>query len=304
MRYLFEKIGRRQGVKKVFLLLLFFIPYVGMAQTDMNLSHKYEGRVNYNPAAAGVDPTAIHLSAYFREQWVGFNRAPSTQVINMENYFRKYNSGAGLVFIKDEVGFSKSLNFKFSYAYHLRLNHESYLSMGLALGILHNSSDERNFNPEDPEDPTISYLLEKETIADFDVGLEYHWKSLTAGGAVAHITKGKNDTEITPHYYVYANYAMNLDEDWQLTPTLFTAINHRMRIYEVCLNTEYRNKISAGLAYRVSDRFYSDAVVAMLGVTLSDYVRVGYSYDFTVGQSSSDITGAHELVMSFRIRKK
>lgn len=275
-----------------------------MAQTDMNLSHKYLGRINYNPAAAGIDPTAVNLSAYFREQWIGFDRAPSTQVINVENYFRKYNSGAGLVFIKDEIGFSKSLNFKFSYSYHLKLNQYSYLSLGLSLGVIHNSSDERNFNPEDPDDPTITYLLEKETIADFDVGLEYHWNSLTVGAAAAHITKGKNDKEVTPHYYAYVNYAMNLDEDWQLTPTVFTAINHRVRIYEVCANTEYRNKINAGLAYRLSEHFYSDAVVAMLGVTLSDYVRVGYSYDFTVGQSSSDITGAHELVMSFRIKKK
>lgn len=292
-------------MQRIFFILYFFliIPCV-MAQTDISLSHRYKARMNFNPAAVGADPSAINLKAFFREQWVGFERAPSTQVINVDNYFRKYNSGAGVVLLKDELGFSKSFNAKFLYAYHLKLNNKSFISLGLALGMIHNSSDERNFNPEDPDDPTITYLVEKETMADFDVGIEYHWTSLCIGLSASHITKGKNDKEVTPHYYVYANYAINIDEDWQLTPNFFAAINKRTRIYEGALLTEYRSKIDGGLAYRMSEQFYSDAIVAMLGVTLSDYVHLGYSYDFTIGQSSSDITGAHELMMTFRIRKK
>lgn len=275
----------------------------GKAQTDINLSHLYIGRINYNPSAAGVDPETINLNAYFREQWIGFDRAPSTQVINIDNYFNKYRSGAGLVLINDEIGFSKSFNLKASYAYHIKLNADSYLSLGLALGIIHNSSDERNFNAEDPDDPEITYMIEKETLADFDVGAEYHWKNLCAGFSAAHITKGKDDANVTPHYYAYVNYAMNVNEDWQVAPTLFTAINQRSRLYEVCTIVEYRHKINAGVAYRMSEKFSSDAIVGLLGIVVSDYVRVGYSYDFTTGVARNDVTGAHELVMSFRINK-
>lgn len=279
------------------------ITTITKGQTDVNISHRYQGRLNFNPAAAGEDPSAIVLKAYFREQWMGFDRAPSTQVINVDNYFNKYNSGAGLIFIKDEIGFSKSLNLKFAYAYHLKLNQKSWIYLGLALGMIHNSSDERNFNPEDPNDPSISYLLEKETIADFDVGVEYHWTDLTLGLSASHITKGKNDAKITPHYYGYAHYGMNINEDWRLTPSVFVAINNKVRIYEIGAITEYRSKISAGLVYRLSESFYSDAFVGLLGITLSEYVSLGYSYDFTVGQSASDITGAHELMLSFRMKK-
>lgn len=291
---------------RLFFTFLFFVLWTGSSwgQTDVNISHRYIGRINYNPAAAGEDPSAVSLRAFFREQWIGFDRAPSTQLVNVENYFQKYNSGGGLVFIKDEIGFSKSINFKASYAYHIKLNPESYISLGLSLGVIHNSSDERNFNPEDPNDPTITWILEKETMADFDIGMEYHWTSLNIGFSAAHITKGKNDPEVTPHYYGYANYAMNLDEDWRLTPSLFAAINKKIRIYEGCAIAEYRSKINFGLAYRVSERFYADAIVGLLGITVSDYVSLAYSYDFTLGKSGSDITGAHELVMSFRIKKK
>lgn len=280
------------------------VTLTGRGQTDVNISHRYLGRINYNPAATGSDPDAIHLQAFFREQWIGFDRAPSTQVINIENYFRKYNSGGGIVFLKDEIGFSKSVNFKATYAYHVKLNHNSYVSLGLSLGLIHNNSDGRNFNPEDPDDPNITYLVEKETMADFDVGIEYHWKSLNVGIAVSHITKSKNDKNITPHTYGYVNYAMNVDEDWRVTPSLFAAVNHKSRIYEMCVQTEYRSKINVGVAYRVSERLASEAVIGLLGITVSDYVRVGYSYDFTIGQSSADVTGAHELMMSFRMKKK
>lgn len=272
-------------------------------QTDVNLSHRYLGRLCYNPAAAGEDPTTVNLRAFFREQWIGFDRAPSTQAVTADNYFGKYNSGIGIVFVKDEIGFSKSINFKGSYAYHLKLNDNSYVALGLAVGVIYNSSDERNFNPEDPEDPEITYMLEKETIADFDVGVEYHWKSLNVGLAAAHITKGKNNPKVTPHYYAYGNYGMNLTEDWRLTPSLFAAINKKTRIYEIAATTEYRNKINLGLAYRVSERFVADAIIGLLGVIVSDYVSLNYSYDFTIGQSRSDVTGAHELMMAFRIKK-
>lgn len=291
---------------RIFYTILWLMLLAGhvCGQTDVNISHRFIGRMNYNPAATGSDPAAVNLKAFFREQWVGFDRAPSTQIINVDNYFRKYRSGGGIVFIKDEIGYSKSLNFKVSYSYHLQLAPESYVSLGLALGLIHNNSDERNFRPEDLEDPTLTYLVEKETMADFDVGAEYHWQNLCVGFSVAHLTKGKNDPKVTPHYYGYVNYAMNLDEDWRLTPNVFAAVNNRSRIYEVGALTEYREKINLGLMYRVSERFFSDAVIGLLGVTVSDYVSLAYSYDFTIGQSGSDITGAHELVMAFRIKKK
>lgn len=272
-------------------------------QTDVSLSHKFFGRLCYNPAAAGEDPSTVNLRAFFREQWIGFERAPSTQAISLDNYFAKYHSGTGIVFIKDEIGFSKTLNFKISYSYHLRLNDASYIALGLGAGLIHYSSDERNFTLEDPDDPQITYVIEKETIADFDAGLEYRWKGLSAGFAATHITKSKNNPRLTPHYYGYVNYAMNLTEDWQLTPSVYAAINKRTRVYEICAITEYRSKINVGLAYRVSERFVADAFIGLLGIVVSDYVSLKYSYDFTIGRSKSDVTGAHELVMAFRIKK-
>lgn len=273
------------------------------AQTDISLSHKFSGRLCYNPAAAGEDPAAVNLRAFFREQWIGFERAPSTQAINLDNYFTKYKSGAGLVFIKDEIGFSKTLNVKGAYSYHLHLNETSYIALGLGVGLVHYSSDERNFTADDPDDPQITYMIEKETMADFDVGLEYCRKGLSIGFAATHITKGKNNPRLTPHYYAYVHYAMNVTEDWQLAPAVYAAINNRTRVCEISAVTEYRSKVNAGLAYRVSERFVADAFIGLLGVVVSDYVSVKYSYDFTVGRSKSDVTGAHELVMAFRIQK-
>lgn len=272
-------------------------------QTDVNLSHRYLGRLLYNPSVAGEDSASVAINAFFREQWIGFDRAPSTQLITVDNLFNRYNSGVGVVFVKDEIGFSKTINCKASYSYHVRLTRDSYLAMGLAAGIIHNSSDESNFNPEDPNDPDITYMIEKETIADFDLGFDYRWRELNIGFAVSHITKGNRNSKITPHWYMYVNYDMNVTENWRITPTVFAAINEKSRVYEPGFRAEYRNRLNVGMAYRISENFYSDAVVGLLGIILNDYVRLNYSYDFTVGRSSSDVTGAHELMLAFRIRK-
>lgn len=289
---------------KIFIVVVFLLLALqGKAQTDVNISQHYLGRMNFNPAATGVDPDAVNLRAFFREQWMGFDRAPSTQIINIDNYFKKYNSGAGLIFINDKIGFSKNMNFKLSYAYKFRLNPESYVSLGMSLGLIHNYSDERDFRPEHENDPDITYMVSKETLADFDIGAEYYWRELNVGFSISHITKGKEDKKVTPHYYAYANYGMNLDEDWRLTPSLFMALNHKSRLYELGAISEYRSKFNFGMMYRANEKFRPEALIGILGLYISDYASVGYSYDFTIGQEKPNASGAHELFMSFRIEK-
>lgn len=290
---------------KIFIMIAGFwvLALQGVAQTDVNISQHYLGRMNYNPAATGEDPDAVNLRTFFREQWMGFDRAPSTQIVNIDNYFQKYNSGAGLILINDKIGFSKNINFKLSYSYRLQLSPESFVSLGMALGLIHNYSDERDFRPEHENDPDITYMVTKETLADFDVGAEYHWRGLNVGFSISHITKGKDDKEVTPHYYGYVNYAMNLDEDWRLTPSLFSTLNHKSRLYEIGAISEFRNKFNFGMMYRADEKFKSEALVGILGLFISDYASIGYSYDFAIGQDNIKTAGAHELFMAFRIEK-
>ena len=87
---------------------------------------------NLNPAVAGsFDYTPVNLSV--RQQWVGFEGAPSSQSINAHTYVGS-NVGLGASFFNELAGPSRRTGMSVSFAYHLPFSKDfsRKLSFGLS----------------------------------------------------------------------------------------------------------------------------------------------------------------------------
>jgi type IX secretion system PorP/SprF family membrane protein len=292
--------------KKFIILIVLLFPLIMSGQTDIQMSQHMFNRTTYNPASTGAS-RYINIYAHWRDQWQGFYGAPQTMFITAHSYFPNLKSGLGVVALNDKIGFEKNMLFKLSYAYHVNLTHDSYISLGLSAGVLNRNIDwlsaipgENGVNQVIPKEP------ENKWTADFDFGVEYNRERLTVGISVTHLNRTADEavyTNMGHHFYGYVKYKFGLGMDFDLVPALFAQNSKKSTHIETNLLLHYRNKAWVGVSYRVDEKIESESVVAMLGMDLFDFLRVGYSLDYNIGKIGKSANNTHEIMLGIRINR-
>lgn len=299
-------------MKKALVLLLALLPMWVYAQTDIQLSQQLFSRVNYNPAATGAS-NYINMFLLARQQWVGFRGAPRTQIFNAHNYFDEIKSGMGLTLSNDKTDLINSINAKLAYAYHIHFgDNSSYLSLGLSAGMLYKSFDVDRAILEDlfPDHIIESFRGRNTQVSpDFDFGIEFNTKRFQIGLSTTHLSsvpKKIEDIRIlesSKHFYAYTKYIFDIDRDWKFVPILMGVNNQNTFSFEVNGMAYYKERFWFGASYRLSEEVISESVIGMVGLFITDFLRLGYSYDFNIGALKSHSSGTHEIMLSLRLAK-
>ena len=100
---------------KTLLFLTLLLPTLAMAQQEYMITHYMFNGLSINPAYAGVHE-GISASLLWREQWVGFDGAPQTQMVSMHSPLADRSASLGAVIYRDQLGISKETGAYFSYA--------------------------------------------------------------------------------------------------------------------------------------------------------------------------------------------
>jgi type IX secretion system PorP/SprF family membrane protein len=292
-------------MKRVLIIIIAFLPLSLSGQNDIQLSQQFLSRINYNPAATGGS-NYMHVVLLGRQQFINFNGAPSTQVLNAHNYFAPINSGIGLSITNDRIGFESSINAKVAYSYYIHFE-GSYLSLGLGGGVLYKNLDIRKATSEEREDPTIATYWDKtkKFNPDFDFGIEYNSAHFQIGASVTHLNVSPikaNNLQSGRHMYFYTKYTFDLNPDWKLAPSFVTHMSS-WPIMQLDLNAmaTYRDRFWFGASLRSSDSFVMESLVGIIGLYITDFLGLGYSYDLNLGPIGKYTSGSHEISLRFRI---
>lgn len=117
----------------LFILLASFSGQVSIhAQQIGYNSHFTEVQSFWNPAATAPE-TDFEATAFFRQQWLGFNSAPKTGFASAAYPFLDYNMSLGGILHLDNTGPVTKTGITVNYAYKLKeiLGDEDQLSIGL-----------------------------------------------------------------------------------------------------------------------------------------------------------------------------
>ncbi len=286
-------------MKKIILILSFLTITVSVfSQNDIQLTQQINNRIIFNPAATGQSG-CYNFTLLDREQWTGIKDAPSTQLFNFNKYIKTAKLGLGFTTIYDRLGVEKTLNVKASIAYHAWLKEDMVLSFGLSAGILNKSIDGTQLTYEDPSDPGALITKKSKLRPDFDFGMEYNYKGLSTGFSLTHVITGmKKSTnfKVPRHFYFYAKYAIKVSPAVEIVPSLSWNNISKINLVEINAMTLIKDRISAGISYRIGD-----AVAIIAGVKIVDQVRLSYSYDIKTGPIKYGTTkGSHEVMLLCR----
>ncbi len=256
----------------------------------------------FNPAYTG-DENYMNASLMMRQQWVGFETAPTTQILNADMFIER-GGGFGLSVINDKLGYEKSINVRLMYAYHKYFRNESKLSVGAGIGFINRSIDGNKLIYEDKTivDPNGEYNVRNAIVPTIDAGIKYSSKKLSLGVSMTHInTTNSNSTllNVPQHLYLYGHYALKLNDRIQVIPSFLVKSSIFITNYEINTNLVFSEKFYGGLTYR-----NKEAIIILLGLNITKNIKVRYSYDFNYGPVyKSHSTGSHEIMLSGFILK-
>jgi len=310
-------------VKKLVFISALIICSANIAGQQLPVYSQYlYNKFLINPAVAGSDGfTSFNLTA--REQWAGYSGAPRTFSISGQtrilkrgyslknstrgNVYRPKTDGkvglGGYIF-SDRNGLIQRTGFQASYSYHMWVQSNTQLSMGLAVTGYHFKINELEINFQDPNEPWLNNDLRRGIfVPDVDFGIyvlnpkyNFGFSTLQLFGAAAKIgSDAYQNFRMDRHYYLFGSYSFAVGNKTELQPSGLLMMSEQEKpMADIGLTYIYDQKIWAGLTYRTSM-----AIIANIGFTYTN-MYIGYSFDFTMQEIQRVTYGTHELTMAIR----
>ena len=260
-----------------------------------------------NPAVAGKEEFA-DVRSNNRYQWIGITDAPRTYILTVHGPLKVKNMGLGMHLFTDIVGPTRRVGLNFSYAYHIKLNKETKMSLGLSAGVLQWGIDGHKLQLHDAGDDNLLIQYQTVYVPDFGAGIQVHNKKFYFGIAVPQLYQSKinlypgadGSSKIVTHFNVNAAYKFDIGENFKIEPSFLVkyATPAPFKL-DVGARVIYKEQVWLGGAYR-----HNDAYTALLGFMYKNYLMIGYSYDFPTTNIRKYSSGTHEIMLGLRFSRK
>lgn len=260
-----------------------------------------------NPAYAGTRD-ALTASAVVREQWVGLDGAPSTQVLSIHSPLPNEKVGLGLTIQNDHIGPTNNTGVFGDFAYHLQVSEKSKLSLGLRAGFSIYQADFSSLNNIETNDPAFNKNIENNFLPNFGFGAYYYGNRGYVGLSAPTIIENELNSGNNPgndnldisnrHYYLMGGYVFNLSQDSagvMFKPSAIVRMVAGAPVsFDISANFLIKQKLWLGAAYR-----YQDSFAALVSFQFTEHLQAGYSYDFGTSDLRSYNGGSHEIMLTY-----
>jgi len=276
-----------------------------------------------NPAYAGSEGfTSFNLTA--RQQWMGFEDAPSTQAISGQmrilktSFISKSRSikkrtkkrrpsgrvGIGGYLYNDQNGPVGRTGLEATYAYHVFIG-DGQLSMGLSLSAYQFRINTDKLITYEETDPLIDQARESMFIPDGSFGLFYTYQPFYVGISAKNLFQaalkfgGDNsfkDYQQIRHYYFMTGYRYDMRNDFEIEPEILLKTTEAFNLQaDVSVKGYYKRDYWLGFSYRTGNAF-----ITMVGIRI-DKIYVGYAFDYSLNDIQRISYGSHEIMIGLKL---
>jgi len=297
----------QKKMKKIVSLLLLIVVVLGAsAQQELMISQYMFNGLVLNPAYAGSHQY-WSASALHRSQWVQFDNAPTTQTVAIDGPIANRKFGAGLTVSNDKLGVTKQLEVGLNFSAKVALA-KGNLAAGIRVAGSSYSANLSDVVIWDTQDPVYANNIQNQFIPKVGLGLYYSERLWFVGLSVPTIYSA--DNKIIPdasetkrffksHYYLNGGYVYVASPVVAIKPSVLVKYETAAPV-EVDLNCNvlFFQKFWLGLGWRTGD-----ALVAMAEWNVTQQLRIGYAYDYTLTDIANYSAGSHEIMLGFDFGK-
>lgn len=294
-------------IKKIQLILLVFVSWLGFAQQDSQYTLYMYNTQLVNPAYAG-NRGLLSINSLYRTQWVGLEGAPETLNFAMNSPLGTHGLGMGLAVVSDKIGPSSESNLTLDVSYTIQLSQNTKLSFGIKTGINLINVDYSKLNIFNPSDPSFSTNIENSLSPLIGSGLYLHHSDTWYLGisspnflnTIHHNGTATSTVMKRAHFYGIAGYVFDINNSVKLKPTFLTKVVPGAPIaLDFSMNVMFFNKLTLGVAHRLDA-----AGSGLAAFQVYEKLMIGYAYDYDTTELGNYNSGSHEIFLRFELTTK
>ncbi len=295
-------------MKKIIIIILAITFSWGLKAQQLNsFSQTIENKYLINPAVAGSNETMPVFLGYKRI-WTGIDDAPSSQLMSFHMKISDELGGIGAKIYNYSTGPVSKSGMNLSYAYHLKLNDDMKLGIGLSAALYQVNLNKSQLKVDDANDELIMYGSEKLIVPDANFGLYLYAKDYYFGissfqlfGRKVDLMNDKMNFNQERHYYVNGGYIYEATSDIKIEPSvLMKFIEAGVNNWDFYLKTTYKDMLWFGLGYSSDFKFEANDLILSLGVQ-QDKIKFGYAFDYTLSEIGNFSNGTHEIILIYML---
>ena len=249
----------------------------------------------------------VNMAALYRNQWVGFDGAPSTGFFSFNSPLGTTNLHVGGMLKYDQIGANRNTGVDLGLAYRVKLSQQNYLSFALKGGIDNTTSDYSGLYFYDDNDPEFTGSSFSVTQPNFGFSSYFFSEDYYIGFAIPAFLRNRayaatvetfSPTEF--HYFTTAGYRFKLSNDFKLgVSTFLKAVVGSPLQADFNGQLLYKDVFGFGLSYRTSND-----IAAIATIKLFDRLTFSYSYDLGISDFSRYHNNSHEIMLIYDLPKR
>ncbi|BFG69137.1 type IX secretion system membrane protein PorP/SprF [Sediminibacterium sp. KACHI17] len=304
----------------LYTILFFGCIQDGCAQQEVLYTQYMFNALALNPGYAGNKEFNVNMT--YRHQWTQLQGAPKTMLFTVEKGIHEKNLGLGFHITKDAIGLQKNISPFLSIAYRIPVSERTVLSSGIAIGFSQYQLDGTGFVASSNADPILQAKLSSTILMDGKFGFYLSNDDFYVGLSAANLFNnnvnytGDKRNIIVPqkrHFFLMSGVVLPISDKIKLYPSLLIRENFNQPTNaDINAFILIDEKIWIGGSYRTSFKLISKnylqsdltqraAASASAQIYPIKGMRLGYSYDFSIGGLNSYFGGTHEISIGYAL---
>lgn len=290
--------------RNFFILFIFLLSFSSVSgQYFPGMSQYMFAGMSINPAYAG-SREALSLSVLYQNQWVGIEGAPTMRLMSGHTPLNHTNVSLGFMAYNESVDVHNNTGLFFNYAYRFRVG-KGKLALGLKGGIDVYSVRWDQIRTVEKNDKAFGNVSSSYLYPNFGLGAYYDDDRMYVGFSVPFFFtyNEKAGTNQSTFQHDIANYpyiftmgrTFYKEENFHIRPSVYIRYQNNKGM-QVDINSVFviNDLLKVGAGYR-----FSDELVGMVDCQLNQQLRIGYAYDYAMGQLSDYNSGSHEIILQY-----
>lgn len=301
--------------------IMFFLLFYGgtlLAQQEAQYTQFMFSKLALNPAYAGTSETAC-ISILHRSQWLGLDGAPTSQMINFQMPFMRNRVGFGMSLSHDKIGPTDAWTYRMMYSYRIKVGNGN-LALGLQGGLRRYGVKLTDAVQTHEGDFAINEGTNAKILPNVGMGIYYQSEKYFLGASIPNVVKSDltfydetlaNNSDFSreeQHFYFMGGMVLDLAYRVKFKPAVLVKYNANSPIAtDINASFIFFNKIWIGGTYRLGGNkknSMGESIDAMVQYQLTENIKAGVAYDFTLSKLRSVESGTYEIMLDYCFPKE
>ena len=299
-------------MKKLLFFLYITACFSAQAQQENQYTQFMYNKLLVNPAFAGAREVTS-VSALYRQQWVGFEGAPVSQLISFDSPILGKKLGLGLNLHHHTIGaVNDNYMVNMDYSYSLVKTKDVNVKLGIGGTFRYYKLDLTNpllttgsagADPAQLTPNDYNYFN-----GNIGAGLYFTYKDFYVGLSVPNIYRnklGKDNgntlrAESSPHFYGMVGGLFPITDNLDLKPALMVKYNANSPFSaDANISFVVKKKFTFGASYRVGQSAKGESIDALLFYQITEKFGIGAAYDYGVSELAKYNKGSYEMLLRY-----